>query len=219
MARSGRSFFVSAAVGAFAPDLSARWPQRVAVTLCSRRYAATLLLVCCFGDNVPAAVRLPSGGKCVSAVVESRVGCLAAEGIAHPTQHRSCRASSITPQHLSRRQQHAARQRMPLPPRVRLEENASAVVFRGSHCVARWRAQNLFAESAHDTGHWPRSVCVVEHTAVESLFPPRGRTPDFPSFSHPGGWLRDDATTRHLFSQWRGNICGAMHWEYERRMQ
>ncbi|EAN84446.1 hypothetical protein TcCL_Unassigned01371 [Trypanosoma cruzi] len=60
MARSGRLplCFVSAAVGvgAAASDLSARWPQRVAVTLFSWEYAATLLRVFCFGDNVLAAV-------------------------------------------------------------------------------------------------------------------------------------------------------------------
>ncbi|RNF12688.1 hypothetical protein TcG_08764, partial [Trypanosoma cruzi] len=56
---------------------------------------------------------------------------LAAEGTARPAQHRSCRAPSITPQHRSRRQQHAARKRKPTPPRVRPEGDTSAVVFRG----------------------------------------------------------------------------------------
>ncbi|RNF09369.1 trans-sialidase [Trypanosoma cruzi] len=61
------------------------------------------------------------------------VGTMAAEGLAHPTQHRSCRASSITLQHRNRRQWHAARQRKPTPPRVRPEENTSAVAFRGGN--------------------------------------------------------------------------------------
>ncbi|PBJ81286.1 hypothetical protein BCY84_00298 [Trypanosoma cruzi cruzi] len=32
--------------------------------------------------------------------------------------------------------------------------------FEGAHRVAQWRAQKPLAESAHDTGHWPQSVCV-----------------------------------------------------------
>ncbi|RNC41697.1 hypothetical protein TcCL_NonESM08725 [Trypanosoma cruzi] len=36
--------------------LSARWPQRVAVTLFSWEYAVTLLRACCFGVNVLVAV-------------------------------------------------------------------------------------------------------------------------------------------------------------------
>ncbi|RNF09007.1 hypothetical protein TcG_09828 [Trypanosoma cruzi] len=74
-----------------------------------------------------------SGRRCVSAAVRSRVGCLAAEGTARPAQHRFCRAPSITLQHLSRRHQHAARQRMPPPPRVRPEGDTSAVAFRGGN--------------------------------------------------------------------------------------
>ncbi|PBJ77182.1 hypothetical protein BCY84_07037 [Trypanosoma cruzi cruzi] len=53
------------------------------------------------------------------------------------------------------------------------KETRLLLCFEGAHCVAQWRAQNLLAESAHDTGHWPRSL-----------------------FSHPGGWLRDDTTTK-----------------------
>ncbi|KAF8296500.1 hypothetical protein TcBrA4_0067020 [Trypanosoma cruzi] len=52
--------------------------------------------------------------------------------------------------------------------------------FEGHSRVAQWRAHNLLAEPAHDTGHWPRSVCVLKDAAVESLLPPRGGTPDFP---------------------------------------
>ncbi|RNC61202.1 hypothetical protein TcCL_ESM00968 [Trypanosoma cruzi] len=40
---------------------------------------------------------------------------------------------SITLQHLSRRQQHTARQRMPPPPRVRPGGDTSAVAFRGDN--------------------------------------------------------------------------------------
>ncbi|RNF02537.1 trans-sialidase [Trypanosoma cruzi] len=129
-------FFVSAAVGvgAFASELSTRWLQRVAVTLFSRRtcchfFTCVLLRGQCAGGCAVAGWRERSRGNCVSAAVKGRAGCLAAEGIALPAQHRSCRASSITPQHRSRRHQHAARQRMPPPPRVRPEGDTSAVAF------------------------------------------------------------------------------------------
>ncbi|EKF30325.1 hypothetical protein MOQ_005867 [Trypanosoma cruzi marinkellei] len=49
----------------------------------------------------------------------------------------------------------------------------------GAHLVGQRSVQNLLAESAHDTGHWTRSVCVVGDNAVEFL-PSGGRTPDFP---------------------------------------
>ncbi|RNE96301.1 hypothetical protein TcG_13069 [Trypanosoma cruzi] len=125
------------------------------------------LRVCCCG----------CGCVCVG-----RVGTMAAEGLAHPTQHRFCRASSITLQHRNRRHQHAARQRMPPPPRVRPEGTRLMLRFGGAHRVAQWRAQNLIAGSAHDTGHWMWGVCVMKDTAVESLLPPGGRTPDFTLF-------------------------------------
>ncbi|RNE98987.1 trans-sialidase [Trypanosoma cruzi] len=197
------SFCVSAAVGvgAAAPDLSARWPQCVAVALfswriCCQVFTCVLLRGQCAGGCAVAGWRERSGGKCVGAAVKSRAGCLAAEGTAHPTQHRSCRAPSITLQHLIRRHQHAARQRMPPPPRVRPEGTRLLLCFEGAHRVAQRRAHNLLAEYAHDTGHWPRSVCVMEDTAAESLLLSGGRTPDFLLFSHPGGWLRDDTTTK-----------------------
>ncbi|RNF15146.1 hypothetical protein TcG_07192 [Trypanosoma cruzi] len=94
---------------------------------------------------------------------------------------------SITLQHRNRRQQHAARQRMPPPPRVRLKGRRLLLPFEAAHRVAQWRAPNLLADSAHDTGHWPRSFCVMEDTAVESLFPPCGRTPEFPLFPTQAG--------------------------------
>ncbi|RNE95696.1 hypothetical protein TcG_13293 [Trypanosoma cruzi] len=78
--------------------------------------------------------------------------------------------------------------------------------FEGAIRVAQRLAQSLIADSAHYTGHWPRSVCVVEDAAAESLFLSGGRTPVFTLFSHQGGLLRDDATTRQLFSPWRGII-------------
>ncbi|RNF09232.1 hypothetical protein TcG_09562 [Trypanosoma cruzi] len=53
--------------------------------------------------------------------------------------------------------------------------------------MAQWCAHKLLAGSAHDTGHWPRSVCVMEDTAVESLFPPCGRTPEFLLFPTQAG--------------------------------
>ncbi|RNC58274.1 hypothetical protein TcCL_ESM04081 [Trypanosoma cruzi] len=122
--------------GASAPDLSARWLQRVAVILISREicydaFTCVLFRGKCAGGCAIAGWRERRGGKCVSAAVESRAGRLAAEGTAHPAQHRSCRAPSITLQHRNRRHQHAARQRMPPPPRVRPEGDTSAVAFRG----------------------------------------------------------------------------------------
>ncbi|RNC48458.1 hypothetical protein TcCL_NonESM01690 [Trypanosoma cruzi] len=136
VARSVRSLFLSAAVGAFAAasDFSARLPQRVIVALFSREicydaFTCVLLRGQCAGGCAVAEWRERSGGKCVSAAVKSRAERLAAEGIARPAQHLSCRAPSITLQHRSRRQQHAARQRMPPPPRVRPEGDISAVAF------------------------------------------------------------------------------------------
>ncbi|RNE97400.1 hypothetical protein TcG_12603, partial [Trypanosoma cruzi] len=75
---------------------------------------------------------------------------------------------SLSLQHLIRRQQHAARQRMLPPPRVRLEGTRLLLCSEGSHRVAQWCAHNLLADSAHDTGHWPRSFCVMKDTAAES---------------------------------------------------
>ncbi|RNC34213.1 trans-sialidase [Trypanosoma cruzi] len=133
--------------------------RSVWLPLCSlERYAATLSLVSCFGDNVPAAVRLPGGGKCVSAAVKGRAGRLAAERIALPTQHRSCRAPSITLQHRSRRHQHAARLRMPPLTRVRPEGNTSAVAFRGGHTVWHSGVPTTSSRSPHTTPGTGRGV-------------------------------------------------------------
>ncbi|RNC44988.1 hypothetical protein TcCL_NonESM05318 [Trypanosoma cruzi] len=160
--------------------LLARWPQRVAVTLfsweiCRDAFTCVLFRGQCACGCAVAEWRERSGRRCVSAAVKSHTGCLAAEGIAHPKQHRSCRAPSLTPQHRSRRHRHAARQRMPPPPRVRPEGTRLLLRFEESHRVAQWRAQNLLAESAHDTRHWPRSACFLKDAAVESL-PPSGWT-------------------------------------------
>ncbi|RNC35573.1 hypothetical protein TcCL_Unassigned01541 [Trypanosoma cruzi] len=158
---------VSAAVGvgASASDLSALWPQRAAVALfsweiCCHVFTCVLLRRQCAGSCTIAGWMERSGGKCVSAAVSSRAGCLAAEGLAHPTQHRFCRAPSLTLQNCNRRQQHAARQRMPPPPRVRPEGTRLLLRSEGALHVAQRRAHKLLAGSAHDTGHWPRSVCV-----------------------------------------------------------
>ncbi|KAF8299600.1 hypothetical protein TcBrA4_0052860 [Trypanosoma cruzi] len=125
-------FLVPAAVGAFAPDLSHDGRRRVAVTSFLGKYVATLSLECCFGGNVLAAVRFPDGGNCVSAAVKSRTGCLAAEGIAHPSQRRPVgHPLSVCLQHRNRRHQYAARQRMPPLTRVRPEGDTSAVALRG----------------------------------------------------------------------------------------
>ncbi|RNC44564.1 hypothetical protein TcCL_NonESM05669 [Trypanosoma cruzi] len=85
----------------------------------------------CAGGRAVAEWRERSGGNCVSAAVKGRAGRLAAEEIAHPAQHRFCRAPSITLQDCSRCHQHAARQRMPPPPRVRPEGDTFAVAFGG----------------------------------------------------------------------------------------
>ncbi|RNC54805.1 hypothetical protein TcCL_ESM07760 [Trypanosoma cruzi] len=164
-------FFLSAVVGvgAAASDLSARWLQRVAVTLfyreiCCHVFTCVLFRGQCAGGCAVAGWRERSGGRCVSAAVKGRAVCLAAEGTAHPTQHRSCRTSSITLQHRSRRHQYAARQRMPPPPRVRPEGDTSAVTFRGvTPCGtvacpkpprgARTRHRALDAECLRRGGH------------------------------------------------------------------
>ncbi|RNC35899.1 hypothetical protein TcCL_Unassigned01181 [Trypanosoma cruzi] len=52
----------------------------------------------------------------------------------------------------------------------------------GAICVAQWRAHNPLADSAQDTGHWPRSVCVMGDTAAASLLLSGGRTPVFTLF-------------------------------------
>ncbi|RNC36447.1 trans-sialidase [Trypanosoma cruzi] len=84
-------FFVSAAVGVgvFASDLSARWPQRVAATLFSRRicchaFNCVLFRGQCAGDCAVAGWRERSGRNCVGAAVKGRAGRLAAEGLARP---------------------------------------------------------------------------------------------------------------------------------------
>ncbi|RNF12570.1 hypothetical protein TcG_08861, partial [Trypanosoma cruzi] len=136
VAQSGRSFCGCVMWMRLRAYLSARWPQRVAATLFSREicydvFTCVLLRGQCAGGCAIAGWRKRSGGKCVSAAVKGRAGCLAAEGISRPGQHRSCRAPSITLQHLSRRHQHAASQRTPPPPQVRPEWDTIAVVFRG----------------------------------------------------------------------------------------
>ncbi|RNC34016.1 hypothetical protein TcCL_Unassigned03232 [Trypanosoma cruzi] len=178
MTRSGRLLlcFVSAAVGvgASTPDLSARWPQRVAVALFSREicrdaFPCVLLRGQCASGCAIAGWRERCGGNCVSAAVRSRAGRLAAEGIAHPTQHRPVghplSLRSIVVDATSTRRGSGCHHRHECDrketrPLLRSEE---------SHRVAQRRAQNLLADSAHDTGQWTLSVCVVEDTAVESL--------------------------------------------------
>ncbi|RNF08550.1 hypothetical protein TcG_09878, partial [Trypanosoma cruzi] len=160
-------------VGAAASDLSARWLQRVAATLfsweiCYQVFTCVLLRGQCAGGCAIAEWRERSGGKCVSAAVKGRAGRLAAEGLAHPAQHRFCRASSITLQNRNRRHQHAARQWMPHRHECDRKGTCLLLCSEESHRVAQWCAHNLLADSAHDTGHWPRSFCVVEDTAAES---------------------------------------------------
>ncbi|RNE96194.1 trans-sialidase [Trypanosoma cruzi] len=97
---------------------------------------------------------------CCGRVCVGLVGTMAAEGLAHPAQHRSCRASSITLQNRNRRHQHAARQWMPHHHECDRKGTCLLLCSEESHRVAQWCAHNLLADSAHDTGHWPRSVCV-----------------------------------------------------------
>ncbi|EAN84376.1 hypothetical protein TcCL_ESM05772 [Trypanosoma cruzi] len=179
VARSVRSLFVSAAVGvgAAASDLSARWPQRVAVALFSREICydafTCVLFRGQFADGCAIAEwRERCGGKCVIAAVRSRAGRLAAEGIARPSQHRSCLAPSLS--HCSILADAGGTQRgRGSRHRHECDRKETRLLLRseGKHRVAQRRAQNPLAESAHDTGQWPRSVCVVEDTAVESLLP------------------------------------------------
>ncbi|RNC55325.1 hypothetical protein TcCL_ESM07189 [Trypanosoma cruzi] len=79
-----------------------------------------------------------------------------------------------------RRQQHAARQRMPHRHECDRKGKCQLLRSEGTRRVAQRRAQNLLAESAHDTGHWMWGVCVMEETLVETFLPPGGRTPEFP---------------------------------------
>ncbi|RNC40022.1 hypothetical protein TcCL_NonESM10549 [Trypanosoma cruzi] len=186
-------FFLSAVVGvgAAASDLSARWPQCVAVALLSREICYDAFTGVLFrgkyaGGCAIAEWRERSGGKCVSAAVKSRAGCLAAEGTAHPTQHRSCRASNITLQDRSRRHQHAARQRMPPPPRVRPEGGTSAVTFRGVTPCGTVACPKPSSRSPHTTPgtgrgvfaswrtlRWSFSSLQVDGRLILLFFPPR----------------------------------------------
>ncbi|ESS55288.1 hypothetical protein TCDM_13252 [Trypanosoma cruzi Dm28c] len=121
--------------------------------ICCHVFTCVLLGGQCAGGCAIAGWRERSGRKCVSAAVRSRAGCLAAEGTARPAQHRFCRASSITLQHRNRRHQHAARQRMPPPPRVRPEGTRLMLRSEGAIRVAQRLAHKLLADSAHYTGH------------------------------------------------------------------
>ncbi|RNC35447.1 hypothetical protein TcCL_Unassigned01677 [Trypanosoma cruzi] len=200
----GGTFFTAPLCVAVGDPCGGAWPQNKVVrwltfrhdgrsvwqSLCFLgKYAATLLLVYCFGDNVPAAVRLPDG-----------------EG----EERKEVRERGGQESHwVSRRGGHCPTNPAPLLSGT-LSLTLCRIVFdatstqRGSGChhrhecdwkgthlllrsegairVAQWRAHNPLAESSHDTGHWPRSVCVVEDTAAESLFLSGGRTPVFTLF-------------------------------------
>ncbi|RNF01557.1 hypothetical protein TcG_11451 [Trypanosoma cruzi] len=123
-------------------------------------------------------------------------------------------------QRRSRRQQHAARKRMPPPPRVRPGGTRLLLRSEGSLRVAQRRAHNPLADSAHYTGHWPRSVCVVEDTAAESLFLSGGRTPVFTLFptQADGCAMTPQQNAAFVFTM-EGHYLKGTHWEYEWRMQ
>ncbi|RNC56612.1 hypothetical protein TcCL_ESM05868 [Trypanosoma cruzi] len=200
-------------VGAFAPDLSARWPQRVAVTLFSREircqvFTCVLLRGQCAGSCAIAGWRERSGGNCVSAAVKSRAGRLAAEGTAHPTQRRFCRASNITLQHRSPRQQHAARQRMPPPPRVRPEGNTSAVTFRGGAPCGTVACPQPSSRSPHTTPGTGRGVFASWRTLrlISSSFQVEGRLSFLLFLPRRVAARRHHNKMRQPFSPWRGDI-------------
>ncbi|ESS61449.1 hypothetical protein TCDM_10957 [Trypanosoma cruzi Dm28c] len=154
-------FCVSAAVGvgAFAPDLSARWPQRVAATLFSREicydaFTCVLLRGQCAGGCAIAGWRERSGRKCVGAAVKSCAGCLAAEGIARPAQHRSCLAPSLS--HCSILFDATSTQRgSGCHHRHECDRKGTLQLMRseGAIRVAQRLAHNPLAGSAHYTGH------------------------------------------------------------------
>ncbi|RNC43676.1 hypothetical protein TcCL_NonESM06620 [Trypanosoma cruzi] len=102
------------------------------------------------------------------------------EGLCQPTRHRFCRAPSLS--HCSIVTDASGTQRgSGCRHRHECDRKGTPLLlcFEGTHRVAQWRAQNLLAESAHDTGHWPRSVCVVEDSAVEFLLLSCGRKFEF----------------------------------------
>ncbi|RNF03672.1 hypothetical protein TcG_11309 [Trypanosoma cruzi] len=117
----------------------------------------TLLSVCCFGDNVLAAVRLPDGGRGAEGSAwaqRSGVALGVSPRRALPAQPSTAHAwHPLSLQHLIRRLQHAARQRMPPPPRVRPEGTLQLLRSEGALRVAQRLAHNPLAESAHYTGH------------------------------------------------------------------
>ncbi|EAN83063.1 hypothetical protein TcCL_NonESM10308 [Trypanosoma cruzi] len=187
VARSGRLLlcFVSAAVGvgAAASDLSARWPQRVSVALFSRE-------ICCHAFT------------CVASGTMCRWLCDCRMEGEERKKVRECRGQEsrwVSPRRALPTQRSTAPVGYSMSLRSIVFDAGSTqrgsgcrhrhecdrkgtcllLCFEGSHRMAQWRAQSLIAESAHDTGHWPRSVCVVEDTAVESLLPAGGRTPEF----------------------------------------
>ncbi|PBJ76188.1 hypothetical protein BCY84_09870 [Trypanosoma cruzi cruzi] len=182
------SLCVSAAVGvgAAASDLSARWLQRVAATLfsweiCCHVFTCVLLRGQCAGGCAIAEWRERSGGNCVSAAVRSRAGCLAAEGIAHPTQRRSCLAPSLSLSAASYS-----------TPAARSEAADAAIATsateRGHVCCCVLRGHTVwhsgvpknFSRSLHTTPGTGRGVFASWRTLrLSPLFSAGGRTPEF----------------------------------------
>ncbi|RNC35514.1 hypothetical protein TcCL_Unassigned01601 [Trypanosoma cruzi] len=150
-------------------------------------YAATLSIVCCFGDNVLVTVRLPDGGRGVEGIAwvqRSRVAlgvsprrALPAQPSTAPVGH-SISICSIVVDASSTQRGSGCRHRHECDRKGTLQLLRS----EGATRVAQWRAHNPLADSAQETGHWPRSVCVMGDTAAASLLLSGGRTPDFTLF-------------------------------------
>ncbi|EKF38902.1 hypothetical protein MOQ_000881, partial [Trypanosoma cruzi marinkellei] len=179
----GNSFLFSTAVGASAPELSARWRQLVAFTLfsreiCCRAFTCVLFWGQCAGGCAIAGwreVRERSGQKCRWV---SRSGWHCPPNRA-PLLHGTL---SHSLQHRNRRRQHAARQRMPPPPRVRPGRiHVCCCVSRG-HPVWHSGVPKISSQSQHTTPGTGRGVFVSWETPRWSSpsHPPCGRTPDVP---------------------------------------
>ncbi|PBJ77090.1 hypothetical protein BCY84_07204 [Trypanosoma cruzi cruzi] len=161
----------------------ARWPQRVAVTLFSREicrdaFTCVLFRGQCAGGCAVAGWRERSGREVRERRGQESRWVSRRGGHCPPAQHRSCRAPSITPQHRSRRQQHAARKRMPTTTTSATGRDTSAVVFRGGTLCGTVACPK--PPRGVRTRHRPLAAeCLRLRTCGGVSLPSRGRTPDF----------------------------------------
>ncbi|RNC36662.1 hypothetical protein TcCL_Unassigned00364 [Trypanosoma cruzi] len=191
MTRSGGLLlcFVSSAVGvgAAAPDLSARWPQRVAATLffreiCRNAFPCVLLRGQC-------------AGGCAIAEWKERTGMEVRERGGQGSRWVSRRGGpcppnpalllsgtlSLTSQHLSRRHQHAERQRMPPQPRVRPEGTCLLLRSEGVTPCGTATCPKTSSRSPYTTPGSGRGVFASWRTPRwNPSFPPGGRSAYFP---------------------------------------